>query len=50
MNWALFESREAIKNLHEAKQKVNQAVFDLRHAYDRLIQQTGLDLQKDLKH
>jgi len=48
--FSLFESREAIKNLHEAKQKVNQAVFDLRHAYDRLIQQTGLDLQKDLKH
>lgn len=40
-----FEYRDAIKSLHEAWQNVNQAKFDVRNAYDQLIQQTGLDLE-----
>ncbi|WP_068468239.1 TolC family protein [Candidatus Protochlamydia phocaeensis] len=40
-----FEYRDAIKTLHEARQQINQAKFDLRNAYDRLIQQVGLDLK-----
>lgn len=40
-----FEYREAIKTHHEALQQVNQAKFDLRNAYDRLIQQAGIDLR-----
>jgi outer membrane protein TolC len=39
-----FEYRDAIKTLHEAQQQVNHAKFDLHNAYDRLVQQTGLDL------
>jgi outer membrane protein len=41
-----FEYRDAIKILHEAKQQVNQAKFDLRIIYDRLVQHTGLDLAR----
>lgn len=39
-----FEYRDSIKTMHEAKQMVNQAKFDLRNAYDRLVQHTGIDL------
>jgi outer membrane protein len=39
-----FEFRDVIKSLHEAQQTINQAKFDVRNAYDRLIQATGLDL------
>lgn len=39
-----FEFRDAIKVLHEAQQKVNQAKFDLRNAYDKLVLQAGVDL------
>jgi outer membrane protein TolC len=39
-----FEFRDTIKTLHEAQQQVNQAKFDLRSAYDRLVQHTGIDL------
>lgn len=42
-----FEYRDAIKNLHEAQQQVNHAKFDLNLAYDRLIQETGLDLKQN---
>lgn len=42
-----FEYRDIIKTLHEAQQQVNQAKFDLHQAYDRLIQQTGLDLSQE---
>ncbi len=40
-----FEFRDVIKSVHEAQQNINQAKFDVRNAYDRLIQATGLDLQ-----
>ena len=40
-----FEYRDVIETLHEAKQQVNQAIFDLRNGYDILIQQVGLDLR-----
>ena len=41
-----FEYRDAIKTLHEAQQKVNQVKFDLRNAYDQLVQHTGIDLEQ----
>lgn len=41
-----FEYRGAIKALHEAQQQVNQAKFDVRNAYNQLIQQVGLDLEQ----
>lgn len=44
-----FEFRDAIKTLHEAQQQVNHAKFDLHLAYDRLIQETGLDLKQYCK-
>lgn len=44
-----FEYRDAIKTLHEAQQQVNHAKFDLHIAYDRLIQETGLDLKQYCK-
>lgn len=42
-----FEYRDVIKTLHEAQQEVNQAKFEVRKAYDQLIQQVGLDLKPD---
>ena len=41
-----FEYRDVIKTLHESQQDVHQAKFDLHNAYDRLIQQTGLDFKR----
>lgn len=42
-----FEFRDAIKSLHEAQQSVNQAMFDIRNAYDRLIRHAGIDLREN---
>lgn len=41
-----FEYRDAIKSLHEARQSVNQAIFDIRNAYDKLIRHAGIDLRE----
>ena len=40
-----FEYRDVIETLHEAKQRVNQAIFDVRNNYDLLVQQVGFDLR-----
>lgn len=44
-----FEYRETIKTLHEARQQVNQAQFNLNDACCRLIKETGFDLSRNQK-
>lgn len=41
-----FEYRDVIKTLHEARQNVNQAKFEVNDRYNQLVQQSGLDLKQ----
>lgn len=42
-----FEYRDTIETFHEAQQQMIQAKFDFHHAYNRLIQETGLDISRE---
>ena len=45
-----FEYRDAIKVMHEAQQTVNQAKYDIRNAYDQLVQHAGIDLKGNCQY
>lgn len=41
-----FEYRDSIKALHQAYDQLNQAKFEVRNSYYRLIQESGIDLME----